>query len=159
MKIIYMHHAERDRSSNAEWGTIERTFDDITEMGQKQAELLALRLKDLKIRMIISSPYLRCMHTAEIINKYHDLQIKEDSRFNEIQKNEEWTSFLKRNMEAIDDIVNVHSEDDTILCVTSGVNISAFICYTYNLEPSNDLPWSQAGDISPVIFDIKKKSR
>lgn len=157
MKIIYMHHAERDKSSNAEWGTLERTFDDITEMGQKQAELLSQRLKNEKISSIISSPYLRCMHTANIINKYHDLQIKEDSRFNEIQKNEEWSNFLKRNMEAIDDIVNTSCDDDVVLCVTSGVNISAFICYTYDIEPSNDLPWSQACDLSPVIFDIEIK--
>ena len=156
MKIIYMHHAERDKSSDAEWESIERIYDDITEIGKKQAELLALRLKNEKINAIVSSPYLRCMHTAKIINKYHDLQIKEDSRFNEIQKNEEWKSLLKRNMEAIDEIVKSYSDDDVILCVTSGVNISAFICYTYNIVPSNDVPWSQACDISPVIFDIKK---
>ena len=156
MKIVYMHHAERDKSSDAEWGSFERTFDDITEIGKKQAELLAQRLKNEKISAIVSSPYLRCMHTAEIINKYHNLEIKEDSRFNEIQKDEEWISLLKRNMEAIDEIVKSHSDDETILCVTSGVNISAFICYTYNIVPSNDVPWSQACDISPVIFDIKK---
>lgn len=156
MKIVYMHHAERDKSSDSEWGSFERTFDDITEIGKKQAELLAQRLKNEKISAIVSSPYLRCMHTAEIINKYHNLEIKEDSRFNEIQKDEEWISLLKRNMEAIDEIVKSHSDDEIILCVTSGVNISAFICYTYNIVPSNDVPWSQACDISPVIFDIKK---
>ena len=156
MKIIYMHHAERDKSSDAEWGSFERTFDDITEIGKKQAELLAQRLKNEKISAIVSSPYLRCMHTAEIINKYHNLEIKEDSRFNEIQKDEEWISLLKRNMEVIDEIVKSHSDDEVILCVTSGVNISAFICYTYNIVPSNDVPWSQACDISPVIFNIKK---
>ena len=96
------------------------------------------------------------MHTAEIINKYHNIQIKQDSRFNEIQKNEEWESLLKRNIEAIDDIVKSYSDDDVILCVTSGVNISAFICYTYNIIPTNDVPFSQACDISPVVFNIKK---
>lgn len=156
MKIVYMHHAERNKSSDAEWGSFERTFDDITKIGKKQAELLAQRLKNEKISAIVSSPYLRCMHTAEIINKYHNLEIKEDCRFNEIQKDEEWVSLLKRNMEAIDEIVKSHSNDEIVLCVTSGVNISAFICYTYNIVPSNDVPWSQACDISPVIFDIKK---
>ena len=34
-----MHHAERDKSSLAEWGSLERTFDDITENGKKQVEL------------------------------------------------------------------------------------------------------------------------
>lgn len=156
MKIIYMHHAERDKSSLAEWGSLERTFDDITENGKKQAELLAERLKNEKISIVISSPYLRCMHTSEIINKYHNLKILKDDRFNEIQKGEDYLSFLKRNMEAIDEIVKSYSDDDVILCVTSGINISAFICYTYNINPSNDLPYSQAIDLSPVIFNVKK---
>ena len=59
-------------------------------------------------------------------------------------------------MEAIDEIVKSHSDDDVVLCVTSGVNISAFICYTYNIAPSNDAPWTQACDICPVIFNVKK---
>lgn len=155
MKLIYLHHAERDMSSKAEWGSFERTFDDITEEGIKRTEFLAEKLKNEKITAIITSPYLRCKHTAEIINKYHNLDIIEDERFNEIQKDEEWKSLLKRNIEAIEDIVNKYSDDSVIICVTSGVNISAFICYTYDIVPSNDLPWSQAADLSPVIFNIK----
>ena len=156
MKLIYMHHAERDMSSNAEWGTLERTFDDITENGKKQAEIFAERIKNEKITAIITSPYLRCKHTAEIINKYHNLDIIEDDRFNEIQRDEEFESLLKRNMEAIDDIVNKYPDDSVIICVTSGINISAFICYTYNIVPANDIPLSQAADLSPVIFKINK---
>ena len=41
MKLVYIHHAERDMSSIAEWGTLERTFDDITESGKKRTEFLA----------------------------------------------------------------------------------------------------------------------
>ena len=59
-------------------------------------------------------------------------------------------------MNAIDGIVNKYSDDSVIICVTSGVNISAFICYAYNIIPSNDVPWSQAADLAPVIFNIKK---
>ena len=156
MKLVYIHHAERDMSSIAEWGTLERTFDDITESGKKRTEFLAEKIKNEKITAIITSPYLRCKHTAEIMNKYHNLNIIEDDRFNEIQKGEEWENLLKRNMEAIDDIANKYSDDSIIICVTSGVNISAFICYTYKITPSNDVPWSQAADLSPVIFNIKK---
>ena len=70
---------------------------------------------------------------------------------------EEWKNLLKRNIEAIDDIVKTYNDDDTIICVTSGVNFSAFVCYFYNIEPTNDTPWSQAGDISPIIFTSGKK--
>ena len=156
MKIVYMHHAERERNTHAAWGTPERTFDEITDLGRRQAELLAERLRNEKITAIITSPYTRCRHTAEIINHYHHLDIVEDERFNEIQKNEEWESLLKRNMAAIDDIVRQYEDDDIIICVTSGVNISAFICYTYHIAPSNYVPWTQAADLSPVVFNIKK---
>ena len=74
-----------------------------------------------------------------------------------MQKNEEWKHLLKRNMEAIDDIVKTYKDDDTIICVTSGVNVSAFICYFYKIEPSNETPWSQAAGLSPMIFTIGKK--
>ena len=40
MKIIYMHHAERDKSSDTEWESIERTYDDITEIGKKSITIL-----------------------------------------------------------------------------------------------------------------------
>lgn len=67
-------------------------------------------------------------------------------------------NFLKRNMNAIDDIINNYKDEDTIICITSGVNFSSFICYFYNIEPNNNVPWSQAGDISPIIFTKGKKS-
>ena len=86
MKIVYMHHAERERNAHAAWGTPERTFDEITDLGRRQAELLAERLRNEKITAIITSPYTRCRHTAEIINHYHHLDIVEDERFNEIQR-------------------------------------------------------------------------
>lgn len=77
-----------------------------------------------------------------------------DDVFNEI--NMEWKEALKLNMQAIDDIVKKYEEDDTIICVTSGVNISAFICYFYKIEPNNNIPYTQACGISPVIFNYKK---
>ena len=69
----------------------------------------------------------------------------------------EWKEALKLNMQAIDDIVKKYEEDDTIICVTSGVNISAFICYFYKIEPNNNIPYTQACGISPVIFNYKKQ--
>lgn len=156
MKIIYMHHAERNIGENHNDSEL-RQLEDITERGIKEAELLAERLKNQNITAIVTSPYLRCRHTAEIINKYHNSPIVEDERFNEMNYGEEWKNLLKRNIEAIDDIVKSYNDDDTIICVTSGVNFSAFVCYFYNIEPTNDTPWSQAGDISPIIFTSGKK--
>lgn len=156
MKIIYMHHAERNRDqSNNDFNS--RQLEDITELGVREAKILAERLKHQNISAIITSPYLRCRHTAEIINEYHGLPIVYDERFNEMYRYEEWKDLLTRNMQAIDDIVSSYDDDSTILCVTSGVNFSAFVCYFYGIEPSNDVPWSQAAAMSPIIFTIGKK--
>jgi len=47
----------------------------LTERGVKQAEAVALRLRDVKINAVYSSPKKRVIQTAEIINRYHNLKI------------------------------------------------------------------------------------
>ena len=71
MKILYVHHAERDRLNK----NVERQLQDITESGIIEAELLAEIIKNFNITAIYTSPYLRCTHTAEIINKYNKVPI------------------------------------------------------------------------------------
>ena len=151
-----MHHAERDIGPN-HLDPILRQEEDITELGVEQAELLSKRMSKLKLTAIVTSPYLRCKHTAEIINKYHNVPIIEDERFNESEQYEEREHLLRRNMDVIDDIYKKYNDEDTILCVSSGINISAFICYFYGIEPSNDVPLAQAADLSPVNFFKSKK--
>lgn len=148
MKILYVHHAERDRLNKS----IERQFQDITKNGITEAELLANKLKNFNITAIYTSPYLRCIHTAEIINKYNKVPIYEENRFNEMENSETWKEFQIRNMKAIDDIIKKHNDNDFIICVTSGVNLSAFIHYFTKLEPSNNNPLIQGITISPVLF-------
>lgn len=157
MRIIYMHHAERNIGENHN-DPVLRQLEDITKRGIQETELLSEKFKKQDITAIFTSPYLRCKHTAEIINKYHNVPIIEDERFNEMNTGEEWEHLLKRNMDAIDDIVKKYSDEDTIICITSGVNLTAFICYFYNIKPTNSVPWSQAGSISPINFTIGKKS-
>ena len=156
MRIIYMHHAEREIGPNHNDPEL-RQLEDITKLGEQDARNMAERYKDENITAVITSPYLRCKHTAEIINIYHNAPIIDDDRFNESKHGEGWENLLKRNMEAIDDIVNTYTDEDTIVCVTSGVNLAAFICYFYGIEPSKAVPFSQAGAISPINFEAKSK--
>ena len=153
MKVYYLHHAERDINSNIE----NKQEEDITESGIQEALLIAEKLKGQNITAIYSSTYKRCIHTAQIINKYLDVPIIFEKRFNEKEKSEEWQALLKRNMDAIDDIVKKYHENDTVICVTSGVNISAFICYFYNIKPTNNVCWTQAGNCSLINFTTDNK--
>lgn len=153
MKIIYLHHAERDRINKGEL----RQLDDITLNGVKDAELVSEMFKKVNVSAIYTSPYLRCVHTAQIINQHINVPIYNDERFIEKEYNETWIEFLNRNMNAIDDIVKKYNEDDTIICVTSGVNLSAFICYFYNITPSSDAILAQGVNCSPINFYINSK--
>lgn len=153
MKILYVHHADRNRDIN-----IPRQEQDITENGIKEAELLGEKLKQVpNITAIYTSPYVRCRHTAEIINKYSKAPIYEDDRFNEMKNGETWKELQERNMAAIDDIVHKYGEGDLIVCVTSGVNLSAFVYYFTGMKPDNNNPWIQGVTCSPVLFSTDNK--
>ena len=150
MKLLYVHHADRDRSNKS----VDRQLQDITENGIKEANLLAEKLKELNINInaIYTSPYLRCKHTAEIVNKYHNAPIYEEPLFNEMKSSETWKEFSLRNMQGIDDIIKKHNQNDFIICISSGVNLSAFIYYFNKIEPTNNSPKIQALTTSPVLF-------
>ena len=150
MKIIYVHHAERDFNDiNL------RQLDDITLDGVKDADLLSSKIAKLNVTKIITSSYLRCKHTAEILNKNLSVDIIYEDRFNEFKKGETIEEFLKRNIDAIEDIINAYNDSDNIICVTSGVNLTAFICHYYNINYDNKTPLVQAFSTSPVIFEYK----
>ena len=113
MKILYVHHAERDRTNK----NIDRQLQDITENGITEANLLAEKLKQINITAIYTSPYLRCKKTAELINQHNNAPIYEENRFNEMKNEETWKEFSIRNMNAIDDIIKKHNDNDIIICV------------------------------------------
>ena len=153
MKIVYIHHAERDHGNK----TVSRQEQDITEEGVKEAELLSKKMHFLNPTAIYTSPYLRCVHTSEILNQEVNIPIIKDDRLNEYEASETFKEFLERNMACIDDIIKKYNEDDTVLCVTSGVNLSAFMCYFSGIKASATAPRCQGITISPVLFTNDKK--
>lgn len=154
MRLLYVHHADRDRSNK----NVLRQEQDITRSGEIEADLLAEKLKEFKITAIYTSTYLRCKHTAEILNKYLSVPIYDEERFNEMKNGETWKELQERNMQAIDEIVKKHnSDDDFVICISSGVNLSAFIYYFTNQKPSNDNPWIQAVTCTPVLFSTNNQ--
>ena len=70
---------------------------------------------------------------------------------------ETWREFSIKNMQGINDIVKKHNDNDFIICVSSGVNLSPFIYYFNNIEPNNDSPKIQALTTSPVLFSTNNK--
>ena len=80
-----------------------------------------------------------------------------DERLNEYDYcHETFKEFLERNMICISEIVEKYDDNDTVLCVTSGINLSAFMCYFSGREARGDSPRCQGLSISPVLFSTDK---
>ena len=73
-KLILARHGE------TEWNVEEvfrgRIDIGLNETGAKQAELLAEYLSSVKIDAVYSSPLKRALNTAEVIARYHKLEVK-----------------------------------------------------------------------------------
>ena len=169
MKIFYVHHALRAK------GNPPSQYDDIKELGAQDAKIVAQIFEDskkyLNIKAIYTSPYFRCKKTAEIINEKLNVPVFDEPRFNEFNdvyayikgdaKNsgERWKGLQESIIDAIKEIVNKYDEDrnDCVICVTSGVNITAFIDLAYGLEPSEKRPFPMVPSCSPIGFEITKE--
>ena len=167
MKIIYVHHALRKK------GNPPTQDDKIQPLGIKDAKITAKLIKQIakksNICAIYTSPYYRCAKTAEIINKYAKAPIYEEAGLNEfnktytivengqtITKTETWIECQQRIRQALQEIVNKHQENDTVICVTSGVNIAVFISLAFKIPASETLPFPSVPSCSPIGFEIDK---
>lgn len=165
MKIFFVHHALREKNN------IQSQGDGIQKLGKKDAktvgEIFKLGAENFNYKAIYTSPFKRCKKTAEIINKKLNVPIFEEPRFNEFgsvfetlkedeKRKETWLNCQLRIRDAIKDIVNNHDEKDTVICVTSGVNITAFIGLAYKIKPSESLPFPIVLSCSPICFNIDK---
>jgi len=73
-EIILVRHGE------TEWNVKQvfrgRIDIELSETGMKQAELLAEYLSNIKVEAIYSSPLKRALQTAEVIARYHRLNVE-----------------------------------------------------------------------------------
>ena len=155
MKIIFCHHAEREINPRKP----RSQSDDLTPNGVKDAELVSELFEGQKITAIYTSNFYRCKKTAQIINRTLNVPIYEEERFNEIGsvEGEKWHEFLIRNISALNDIQNKFNDEDTILCVTSGLNLSAFVCWNMGAKPTKDFTFVEAYMCAPVSFYAPSK--
>ena len=125
----------------------------------------------MNVKAIYTSPFYRCQETARLINKHLNVPIIEDERLNEFgsvhlavkgledkEEKETWKECQERIMESIKDIVFKYDDKDTVICVTSGVNLTAFICAAYGIEPNSKLPFPLVPSCSPIGFEINKNN-
>ena len=157
MRVFYVHHAYRDK------GFPPSQDDGLKPLGVEDAKIVSQIFEDasnkIKIKAIYTSPFFRCAETARIINTKLNVPIYEEVRFNEMGSvpGETWLQCQQRNIEAIKDIVLNSNDNDAVICVTSGVNLTAFICASYNIKPSGILPYPIVPSCSPIGLEISKE--
>ena len=156
MEIMYCHHGNRKINNTPNQN------DDLTELGIQDCEIVNKLLNQVKnkknIKCIYTSQFFRCTKTAQIINKSLNIPIIIDSRLDEFKsiENETWIDCQNRIMNFLKEIIEKHNDNDFVICVTSGVNIAGFINLAYNLTASNDTPFLQIPNCSPIIFKFNK---
>jgi broad specificity phosphatase PhoE len=69
--VILVRHADADYDVLDTWSPtftgMRRDFAPLSKTGAAQAQELATRLKSERVRLIVSSPYTRSLHTAAVI--------------------------------------------------------------------------------------------
>jgi len=152
MKIVYIHHAQRDVSKgiNQENG--------LTEFGVQEATIIGEMLKTVPAKAIYIGEYVRYKLTAELINKYIKAPIIVDDRLNERNAEDKKTEngFAKRTQSFLDDIIEKHNNNDVIFCITSGGNLEEFVNYFYGGNKTDGFIRMQAIGVSPVNFEFNK---
>lgn len=159
MKVVFCHHAERERGKS-----FNSQNDSITSLGKKDAEIVSKLIKKLdsqnKIKAVFSSPYLRCMETAKIVTKgLSGISIETDERLNEFKSKvvETWVEFQNRINDFLIEKENEFEKDDVIVCFTSGLNIVGFINWSYGLSASENAPYLGVPSCSPIMFTKNKR--
>ena len=110
------------------------------------------------VKAIYTASHFRCKKTAEIINQTFNVSLFEDNRLNEFGDNpkETWLSAQARITNCINNIIEKFDENNAVICVTSGVNVAAFISKAYDIEASEKTPFLGIPSCSPIIFGYQK---
>ena len=83
MKVYLVRHGQSTANAQKTLNSDPKRDVHMTALGIEQAEKLAEDLKDVPFETIYVSEFLRTKETADIINKYHHLQLQVDPRLND----------------------------------------------------------------------------
>lgn len=132
MRLILVRHAESE--ANAKGINQGQKIDtSLSDLGKKQANQVAQRLKEEKIDLIYSSDLKRAKETAEQINKFHKLKIIYDERLREKDHPEESIeTFVARLLSFFNEIKNINK--NILVVAHGGTNLSLLAISTGDRE-------------------------
>src|SRR4051794_6327806 len=109
MTLVVVRHARAGKSSEWEGDDRVRPLD---KRGRRQAGELPGRLRDLDIRRIVSSPYLRCVQTVEPLAVARGLEVEHAPELGADRQAHEAESLLRELVDA---------GADAVVCVHGGI--------------------------------------
>jgi len=122
MRLILVRHGET--LWNRENRVLGHTEIELTERGRKQAERLALALKEEKVTAIYSSPLRRARETANEIARFHRLAVVPDDAFKELDAGELDGLTFGEVMERYGDFLKQWMEDVPSLKMPGGESMA-----------------------------------
>ncbi len=137
MVIYIMRHGQTVWNSK---GIIQgRSNNRLSRLGKQQVEKQAFTLKDEHLDLIISSPLMRTIQTANIMNSYHHCKIIKDERIIEVNQGD----FTKRKKSSLseNELENYKSR-----------NIS------FGLEQSDEILMRVKNFVNDVVNSFKQKT-
>lgn len=140
MDLYIIRHGESQ-------GNIGLDVDDpkLTELGEKQAELLALRLRNIKFDAILSSPLTRAVQTATplselrntpitIIHTLHEVGAFDDECLEEVQK---------RAKNVVAEIREKYGDKENVIAFAHGTFNNHFIKAACGITSGEDFNFCQ----------------
>ena len=109
---------------NKENRVLGHTEIELNEKGRKQAERLALALKDETLAAIYSSPLRRARETAEEIARFHGLEVVTDDGLKEVDAGELDGLTFQEMMERYGDFLKEWVKDEPSLRMPGGESIA-----------------------------------
>jgi len=122
MRLILVRHGET--RWNQENRVLGHTEIELNEKGRKQAERLALALKDETLAAIYSSPLRRARETAEEIARFHGLEVVTDDGLKEVDAGELDGLTFQEMMERYGDFLKEWVKDEPSLRMPGGESIA-----------------------------------
>ena len=109
---------------NQENRVLGHTEIELNEKGRKQAERLALALKDETVAAIYSSPLRRARETADEIARFHGLEVVTDDGLKEVDAGELDGLTFQEMMERYGDFLQEWVKDEPSLKMPGGESIA-----------------------------------
>ena len=117
MTLVVVRHARAGHASKWEGDDRVRPLDD---KGRKQAASLPALLRDVEIRRIVSSPYLRCVQTVEPLARERGLEIETAPGLGADRQDRQAEPILRELLAAGGAVVCVHGGIESALDVDRG---------------------------------------